>query len=80
MRAIALFLSVSAALAQNSGGVAGKVSDDDGAAVAKARIQAKNTATAATFSTESDAEGNYMLRSIPAGAYELTASGPGFLT
>ena len=79
MRAIALFLAVSAALAQNGGAVAGKVSDDDGAAVAKARIELKNTATAATFSAESGADGNYMLRSIPAGAYELSASGPGFL-
>jgi hypothetical protein len=80
VRAIALFLLVSAALAQNGGGVAGKVSDDDGAVVAKAKIQAKNTATAATFSAESDADGNYKLGSLPAGAYELTASGPGFLT
>ena len=40
MRAIALFLLASAAFAQNGGSVAGKVSDDDGAAVAKAKIQA----------------------------------------
>ena len=79
MRVIALFLLVSAALAQESGGVAGKVSDDDGAAVAKAKIQAKNKATGATFSAESGADGTYMLGSLPAGAYELSASGPGFL-
>ena len=79
MRAIAFFLLASAAFAQNGGSVVGKVSDDDGAAVAKAKIQAKNTATGATFSAESGADGNYMLGSLPAGAYELSASGPGFL-
>ena len=36
-------------------------------------------ATGATFSAESGADGNYTLGSIPAGAYELSASGPGFL-
>jgi len=79
VRAIAFFLLAAAAFAQNGGGVAGKVSDDDGATVAKAKIQAKNAATGATFSAESGAAGNYTLGSIPAGAYELSASGPGFL-
>ena len=79
MRAIALFLLASAAFAQSGGRVAGKVTDDDGAAVAKAKIQVKNQATGATFSAESGADGNYMLGSLPAGAYELSASGPGFL-
>ena len=55
MRAIALLLLASAAFAQNTGSVAGKVSDDDRAAVAKAKIQAKNTATGTTFSAESGA-------------------------
>ena len=79
MRAIVLFLLASAAFAQSGGSVAGKVSDDDGAGVAKAKIQAKNTATGAMYSAESGADGNYKLSSMPAGAYELSASGPGFL-
>ena len=77
MRPIAFFLLASAAFAQ-SGSVVGKVSDDDGAAVAKAKIEAKNTATGATFSAASGADGRYMLGSLPAGAYDLSASGPGF--
>ena len=48
MLVIALFLLASAAFAQNGGSVMGKVSDDDGVAVAKAKIQAKNAATGAT--------------------------------
>jgi hypothetical protein len=76
---IALFLLASAAFAQNGGSVMGKVSDDDGVAVAKAKIQAKNAATGATFSAASGADGNYTLGSLPVGAYELAASGPGFL-
>jgi hypothetical protein len=79
VRAIALFLLASAAFGQNGGSIAGKVSDDDRAAVAKAKIQAKNTATDAMFSAESAADGNYMLGSLPAGAYELSANGPGYL-
>ena len=54
MRAIGFFLLAAAAFAQNGGGVAGKVSDDDGATLAKAKIQAKNAATGATFSAESN--------------------------
>jgi len=76
VREIILCLLASAALAQNSGSVSGRVSDDDGAAVAKAKIQAKNTATGATFSAESGADGNYALGSLPEGAYELSANAP----
>jgi hypothetical protein len=79
VRAIALFLLVLAAFAQSGGGVAGKISDDDHGAVAKAKIQLKNTATGATFPAESGADGSYRLGSLPAGAYELSASGPGFM-
>jgi hypothetical protein len=76
VRAIVLFLLASAAFAQNGGSVSGKVYDDDGAAVAKAKIQVKNTATGATFSAESGANGNYTLGSLPEGAYELSANAP----
>ncbi len=77
MRAIVLIILASAAFAQNGGSVSGKISDDDGAAVAKANIQVKNTATGATFSAESGADGNYMLGSMPPGVYDLSANGPG---
>jgi hypothetical protein len=78
MRAILLLFLALAAFAQNDGSVSGNVSDDDGAAVGKTKIQAKNTATGAMLSAESRADGSYMIGSMPAGAYELSASGPGF--
>jgi hypothetical protein len=78
VRAIVSFLLASAAMAQSLGSVSGKISDDDGVAVAKAKIQAKNSATGAMFSAESGADGNYTLGRVPAGAYELSASGAGF--
>ena len=79
MRAVVSFILASAVFGQNGGSVSGKVSDDDGGAVPKAKIQAKNKVTGATFSAESGADGNYTLGSLPAGDYELSASGPGFL-
>ena len=53
MRFAVLLLSASAILAQNSATITGKVSDTDGAALAKAPIQAKNVATGAVYKTDS---------------------------
>ena len=69
----------SAAFAQNGGTVSGKVSDDDGAAVPKVKMLAKNTATGASHSAEGGASGSYTLGPLPAGTYELTAEAQGLV-
>jgi len=79
VRGIVLFLMALPAFAQSLGTIAGKLTDDDNAAVVKGKIQAKNTATGMTYSAESDANGSYTLAQLPAGAYELTATGPKFV-
>src|ERR1700704_1407134 len=44
--------------------------------VPQAPIHAKNTASGASFSTESAANGSYAMTSLPPGAYELSAEFP----
>ena len=79
MRFAVWLLSGSAILAQNSATITGKVSDTDGAALAKAAIQAKNVATGAVYKTDSSPTGAYTLPRLPAGTYELLARVPGML-
>jgi len=74
VRGIVLFVLASTAFAQN-GAISGRVTNDDGVAVAKVKIELQNTA-GATFSVETDASGSYKLASLPAGNYELSATGP----
>jgi hypothetical protein len=79
MRFAVLLLSASAILAQNGATITGKVSDTDGAALAKAAIQAKNVATGAVDKTDSSPTGAYALPGLPAGTYGLLARVPGML-
>jgi len=79
MHVAVLLLFASAALAQNSAILTGTVSDTDGKALAKAAIQAKNTATGAVYKGDSSATGAYTLARLPAGTYELLARVPGML-
>jgi len=46
--------------------------------VANAAVEAKNTATGAVYPVASSATGNYTIAQLPAGAYELTVTVPGF--
>jgi len=76
MRWLGLFLLPLAMFAQG-GGISGHISDDDGAAVPKVKIEVKNAATGAVTSAESAASGSYTFALLPAGAYELTANALG---
>jgi Carboxypeptidase regulatory-like domain len=78
MRLVGLVLLASAAFAQGAGSLSGIVSDDDGAAVPRVKMQAKNSATGAAYSAEGGANGSYKLAPLPAGTYELTADASGF--
>jgi hypothetical protein len=70
--AICLFISTLAAFAQgDSGSITGVVTDQDGAVVSGAHIQAKNLKTGALYKTVSSATGDYTLERLPVGSYEL---------
>src|ERR1700722_9999484 len=70
-------LVVFAAYAQNhSATIAGRVSDPEGVPVPKAPVQAKNVATGAVYRGLSSASGDYTLKQVPAGKYELSVNVP----
>jgi hypothetical protein len=52
--------------------------DPAGAVIAGAMIEAKNVATSAVYPSASSGTGNYTIAQLPAGAYELTVTAPGF--
>ena len=70
--AVCSFVSAFAAFAQGErGAIAGTVTDQDGAVVSGAPIQAKNVKTGTLYKTTSSATGNYALEQLPTGTYEL---------
>ena len=73
-----LLLSVSAAFAQFSASIQGVVQDSSGAAVAKATVQALNTATGVVAMATSDVSGNYRFVSLAPGNYKITVQATGF--
>jgi hypothetical protein len=83
MRVIHLWLCLSIAaifvFAQSDRGtITGTVSDQAGAVVANAAVQARNVQTGATYDGATTTTGNYTLAQLPAGQYEITLSVPGF--
>ena len=54
------------------------MTDESGAVVPNAVVTAVNTATSARFTANSNQEGQYAVRTIPVGVYDLTAEAPGF--
>jgi len=81
IRAFAIVTVLAAAVvAQSTSTLSGRVLFvDDGLALSDAPIQAKNTSTGAIFSARSEADGAYMLRGLPPGMYEISASYPGLV-
>jgi carboxypeptidase family protein len=75
----ATLLYAVAAFAQ-TGTISGKiVTVSGGNPVPKATVRVKNTATDASFSTQSEVNGNYTIGGLPPGAYELATEFPMFL-
>ncbi len=58
--------------------ITGTISDQAGAVVANAPIQAKNLSTGLVYTAASTGTGNYTISELPAGSYEVTATVPGF--
>jgi len=65
-------LLTSAALAQESGSITGKILDTIGKPVSGASIQAKNAASGVLYKATSRATGEYTVEGLPGGAYELS--------
>ena len=67
--------------AQAVGGtILGLVQDQQGGAIGKAEISARSLDTGAIRKTTSEDNGEYRIPSIPAGAYEISITAPGFKT
>jgi hypothetical protein len=77
-RALVFLMAVSA-FAQSVGTIAGTVSDTDGLRLDKAAIEAVNTATNASFTAVSGADGAYKV-TLPAGTYKVASMVPGMNT
>ena len=82
LAALALTLGIAPrAFAQSSSGsIVGTIRDQQGAVIPNAAISAKNLGTGAERSAMSDASGGFSIVSVPAGAYSVTATAPGFQT
>jgi hypothetical protein len=69
-----------AVAAQSTSAISGRVIFvDDGLPLTDAPIQARNTSTGAIFAARSEPDGTYVLRGLPAGSYEVSASYPGLV-
>src|ERR1700676_4223428 len=63
-----------------SGTILGQIQDQQGAAIGKAEVSARNVETGAVRKTVADDTGTYRITSVPAGAYEVSVSIAGFKT
>src|SRR5260370_17506769 len=75
---LVLLLSVSAAYAQQTG-ITGKVTDAQGAAIADAAVEVKQVGGSA-FTTKTNAAGTYLIPSLSAADYVVTAPTAAFTT
>jgi hypothetical protein len=75
----ALFLCclISPVFGQNAR-FSGQVTDSQGAAIPKAKIQVTNEDTAVTLTTTTDTSGNYTVPYLSAGHYQVIVQAPGF--
>jgi hypothetical protein len=71
--AICTLLAACFAFPQTNGGaIAGKVTDQDGATVSGASLQAKNLSTGTTYKATSSASGDYKFEGLPVGSYQIS--------
>ncbi|MFZ1939227.1 MAG: carboxypeptidase-like regulatory domain-containing protein, partial [Terracidiphilus sp.] len=80
---VSLFLiSASIAISQSTfrGGMAGIITDPQGAAIPGARIDATNVATGLVYKAVSSTAGDYSIPDLPLGDYNVTVSFTGFTT
>jgi hypothetical protein len=58
----------------------GVVIDPSGAVIPSAIVEVQNAATHATWTASTSSDGRWLLPNLPSGAYQITASAPGFQT
>ncbi len=75
-----LALSFSAFAQVQNGQFSGTVTDPSGAAIANAKVTVKRASTDLTQSVMTNASGNYVIKELPVGAYNLSVEAPGFKT
>jgi len=73
-----LFLFAIRLAAQDTGAIAGKVLDPQGAAVPQVKIVATSVGTGIARESVSSSDGNYSIPNIAPGMYTVTAEGAGF--
>src|SRR5687768_8032601 len=76
--ACALILPVPALAQQTTGTIAGRIVDDQDAAIPGAVVTATSLVTGLVRETASDENGLYRLAALPVGAYTVAASQPSF--
>jgi hypothetical protein len=75
-----LALSFSALAQVQNGQFAGTVTDPSGAAIANAKVTVKNPSTDLSESAVTNSSGNYTIKELPIGTYNLTVEAAGFKT
>lgn len=75
---VVLFFAVLAFGQSDRGGVTGKITDPSGAPVAGAEVVLTSNGTGVKFSTRSSDTGNYLVGSLPFGAYSASVAMTGF--
>src|SRR5215831_6275012 len=72
------FASFNFAQTQTTGGIAGRVKDQNGAPIAGAEVTVVNKATGVQHRVTTNTEGNYALQLLAPGLYRVTVSAGGF--
>src|SRR5678816_4201849 len=76
---LVLLVGATAAFAQfDTATVLGTVNDATGAAVPKATVTLKNTATGIVQTAQADENGGYQFNNVKIGVYQITAEAQGF--
>ncbi len=75
---VAVVAVTAPAFTQGAGAITGTLVDLEGHGVANAAIQGVNVATKVVYKATSSENGNYTLSLLPAGAYDLLVTAPGF--
>jgi|GEM_PF-735183 len=74
----ALMLTVPSAMAADTGVMKGHIVNAQGASLANATITLKHKTKGLTFTVETNDKGNYSLRNVPVGEYNVTITKDGF--
>src|SRR5438309_3499329 len=78
MLALLLFVPSLVFPQADTGTIAGTVKDTSGSVVPDAMVTVRNAATGSQRATQTGADGVYTFPALPAAAYDLTVSKPGF--